>query len=166
MTMKHTWAQMGGVVLAACLCMAVGAPARAGDAPAGESATRQVAQVAVEIKQETGQVAKNTAQLEWNEESAVVFEGAEHKHDVSVKLVRREGNSKKVSVTVAYKRDGQAVIAPHTFDTTVKKREVIRIEGGLAIALTVTPKTIKLEPPKKKEPDVDLGDGNDPLSGL
>ena len=80
----------------------------------------------------------------------------------------RQGNSKKVSVTVAYNRGGEDIIAPYEFDAKVKKREVLRIEGNLAIAVTITPK--KAAPPKAEEddkPKLDVsGDPDDPLAGL
>lgn len=138
-----------------------------GAAPVAEQQThKQVAEVKIEIRQETGKVVKNVATVDWNQNAEVVFEAEEQKHDLDVKLVREGDKSRKVSVTMAYSRDGQAVIAPYSFDTTVKKREVIRIEGGLAIAVTVTPKKVKVEKPKDETPDVDIGEGNDPLSGL
>lgn len=166
-SMHRTFARVAGLVMGACIAFGVAErPARAADLPMAEAETKQVAHVKVEIRQESGEVAKNTAQLEWNAESDVSFKGAEHQHDVQLKLVRPSAKSSKLSVTLSYNRDGEAIIAPYTIDTKVKKREVIRIEGGLAIALTVTPKKVKVAPPKEKKPGFNPGEGDDPLSGL
>lgn len=165
--MQHAVPRVAGLMLSACFALGVlETPAAAADSPMAEATTKQVAQVRVEIKQESGEVAKNTAQLEWNEASSLTFEAAEHKHAVQLQLSRDSAKSKKVSITLAYDRDGEAIIAPYTIDTKVKKREVIRIEGGLAIAVTVTPKKIKVAPPKEQKPDFNPGEGDAPLSGL
>lgn len=130
--------------------------------------TKQVALVKIEIKQPTGNVVKNEGDLvEWNEDAAVVIDTEDQKHAVSLKLGRESEKASKVNVTLAYDLDGQPVIAPYSFDTRVKKREVVRIEGGLAIAVTITPKTVQLEPPKKKREKIEgVKDPNDPLDGL
>lgn len=135
--------------------------------PVTEQQTHKlVAEVKIEIRQESGKVVKNVAEVEWNQAAEVVFEAEDHKHDVDLQLQRANGKSKNVNVTMAYERDGKAIIAPYEFDARVKKREVIRIEGGLAIAVTVTPKRKKIEAPKQEPPAVDPGEGDDPLSGL
>ncbi len=160
--------------MAAVLAAAVGlvaAPALA-SAPATPAAAKtedakQVANVKVEIRQESGKVVKGSTQLEWNEDGSLSIEEDGTKHRVKLR-VDREGNSKNVSITVAYERGGEDIIAPYEFDAKVKKREVLRIEGNLAIAVTVTPK--KVAAPKKKEddkPKLDVGgDPDDPLAGL
>ena len=159
--------------LAALLAAAVGliaVPALA-SAPATPVAAeaeqpKQVAAVKVEIRQESGKVIKGSTQLEWNEDGSLSIEEDGTKHKVKLRL-EREGKSKKVNVTVAYTRGGEDIIAPYEFSAKMKKREVLRIEGNLAIAVTITPK--KLAPPKQKDdkPKLDVGgDPDDPLSGL
>lgn len=165
--MDRTLSRVGGLMVGACVVLGVApSPAAAALTPMAEADTKQVAQVKLEIRQESGKVAKNTAQLEWNAASGISFEAADHQHDVHLELVRPSAKSNKLSITVAYERDGEAIIAPYTVDTKVKKREVIRIEGGLAIALTVTPKKVKVAAPIDKKPDFNPGEGDDPLSGL
>ncbi len=144
------------------------APAAAAKVAAKEE-TKQVAGVEVEIRQESGDIVKGSAQLEWNEDGALSIEqdGTEHKLALRV---NREGNSQKVNITVAYSRGGKAIVAPYAFDAKVKKREVLRIEGNLAISVTVTPTTVaaaKKEEKTEDKPKLDLtGDPDDPLAGL
>ncbi len=141
-------------------------------APAVEAAaqqeSKQVASIQVEIRQESGDVVKGSTQLEWNEDGTLSIEEDGTKHKLNLR-VDREGNSKKLSITVAYSRGGKDIVAPYAFDAKVKKREVLRIEGNLAIAVTVTP--TKVAAPKKDKgkdkPKLDVsGDADDPLAGL
>ncbi len=137
--------------------------------PAAEQSkaeTKLMADVKVEIRQESGSVVKGAATVEWNEDGSLSIEEDGTKHDLNLRI-DREGNSKKVSITLAYARGGEDIIAPYTFDAKVKKREVLRVEGNLAIAVTVTPKKVKVEPPKEKKPRLNVGDDpDDPLAGL
>lgn len=130
--------------------------------------TKQVASIKVEIRQESGEVIKGSTQLEWNEDGSLSIEqdGTNHKLELRVE---REGKSKKLSITVAYSRGGEAIVAPYAFDAKVKKREVLRIEGNLAIAVTVTPTSVAVvkEDKGQDKPKLDLsGDEDDPLAGL
>lgn len=137
-------------------------------APAAtESEAKIVAAVKVEIRQESGSVVKGDALLDWNEDGTVSIEHDGTQHDLAVRL-DRSGNSKKLSVTLAYTRGGEDVVAPYTFDAKIKKREVLRVEGNLAIAITVTPKKAAPEkPPEPKKPRLETGDdSDDPLAGL
>lgn len=131
--------------------------------------TKQVAAVEVEIRQESGKIVKGSTELEWNEDGSLSIEEDGTKHEVELRI-EREGKSKKVSVTVAYSRGGEDIIAPYEFDAKVKKREVLRIEGNLAIAVTITPKKVAAPPKQEEEPNkpkLDLsGDPDDPLAGL
>lgn len=129
--------------------------------------TKQVANVKVEIRQESGEIVKGSAQLEWNEDGTLSIEQDGTTHKLNLR-VEREGNSKKLNITVAYNRGGEAIVAPYAFGAKVKKREVVRIEGNLAIALTVTPtKVVTKEAKGEDKPKLDLsGDEDDPLAGL
>ncbi|MEM6296383.1 MAG: hypothetical protein AAGA54_34255 [Myxococcota bacterium] len=128
--------------------------------------TKLMADVKVEIRQESGNVVKGAATVDWNEDGSLSIEADGTKHDLNLRI-DREGNSKKVSITLAYARGGEDIIAPYTFDAKVKKREILRVEGNLAIAVTVTPKKVKVEAPKEKKPRVNVGDDpDDPLAGL
>jgi hypothetical protein len=106
----------------------------------------EVAIIKVELKLESGKVIKHDGVLfEWGDEGNVVLKYDDHTHDVALKVERPDENGKKVDLTVGYSRDGELIIQPQAVSTEVKKREVIRIEGGAAIALTGTPKKVKLD---------------------
>lgn len=135
---------------------------------AAQQETKQVASIKVEIRQESGEVVKGSTQLDWNEDGTLSIDqdGTDHKLQLRVE---REGKSKKLNITVAYSRGGEDIVAPYAFDAKVKKREVVRIEGNLAIAVTVTPKKVEAAKKDKGEdkPKLDLtGDEDDPLAGL
>jgi len=148
---------------------------------AEDDAPKDVASVKIELKQASGKVLKyDGALLEFGADGNVTFKADDHVHDVSLRIDRAEG--KAISLTVGYTKDGNAIITPQTVDSEIKKREVIRIEGGVAIAITVTSKVAKkaapeekppeetpeeppAEQPKKKDRIVDPG-GNDPLDGV
>jgi hypothetical protein len=146
---------------------------------AEEDAPKDVASVKIELKQPSGKVLKyDGAILDWGADGNVSFKADDHVHDVALRI-DRAGDQKAISLTVGYTKDGQPIIASHTVDSEIKKREVIRIEGGLAIAITVTPKANKAatpkpeeeepkeeEKPKKKDRIIDGGGGNDPLDGV
>ncbi len=135
---------------------------------AAQQETKQVASIKVEIRQESGEIVKGSTQLDWNEDGTLSIDqdGTDHKLQLRVE---REGKSKKLNITVAYSRGGQDIVAPYAFDAKVKKREVVRIEGNLAIAVTVTPTKVATVKEDKGEdkPKLDLsGDEDDPLAGL
>ena len=161
--------------LAAPLSLALAAPDAAAAAKKTEKQDqtfKQVAQIKVEIKQESGKVIKTKGTVDFGAQGTLALAGDDHSHSVHVKVDRTEEKS-EVSITLGYDRDGEAIIAPYSFDTKVKKREVIQIEGGIAIALQVTPKKVAVEaPPPEEKPEereekLELeGDNNDPLGGL
>jgi len=144
---------------------------------------REVAQIKIELKLDSGRVVKmdDLFTVDWGVQNQLEIEADGSNHQLSL-MVERTGDkkSKKLSITVGYDRDGEAIIAPYTFDTKLKKREVVRIEGGLAIALTVTPKVLEGEggtiteeeelPPEEVVPPRDKieidDDDEDPLGGL
>lgn len=151
-----------GLIAAPAQASAPGAPVAA----AATSEAKQVAAVEVEIRQESGKIVKGSTQLEWNEDGSLSIDEDGTKHRVDLRI-DRQGKSSKLAVTVAYDRGGKAIIAPYEFSTKVKKRYVVRIEGNLSLAVTVTPK--KVEPPKEEDdkPKLDLdSDADDPLAGL
>jgi hypothetical protein len=148
--------------------------------------TDEVAQVKIEIKLESGRVVKPesafTVGYGVDNNLEIQADGAKHQFLLNVK---RKGDKSKeakaVSITIGYDRDGEAIIAPYTFDAKVKKREVLRIEGGIAIAFTVTPKKVEGEakdppeeaqpeepdeqPPKTKKKKIETCKEDDPLCG-
>lgn len=155
-------------VLATLLVAAV-APApvsasRSEPALAKKHKTRSVAAVRVEIRQENGDIIKSASTiLEWDEEGTVSIEVDETIHDVDVLLDRKGA---RADMTLAYTRAGEKIIAPFQLDIKLWKREVIRSDGGLAIAVTVTPKRIEVEAERPKRPRIDDDGGDDPLDGV
>jgi hypothetical protein len=163
-----------------------------GDAGGGSEEIPQpkdeVAQVKIEIKLESGRVVKpeNSFTIDYGVDSnlEIQADGAKHQFLLNIKRKGKEGKSKEaqeVSITVGYDRDGEAIIAPFTFDAKVKKREVLRIEGGIALAFTITPKKVQGEAPKQEEQPQEPGeqpkpkpkkkkietcDSDDPLCGV
>lgn len=117
----------------------------------------EVAQVKIEIKLESGRVVKpeSSFTVDYGVDSnlEIQADGAKHQFLLNVKRKGDKGKeAKEVSITIGYDRDGEAIIAPFTFDAKVKKREVLRIEGGIAIAFMVTPKKVEgAVPPKTEE---------------
>jgi hypothetical protein len=149
-----------------------------------EEAPKDSASIKIELKQESGKVLKyDGAVLDWGADGNVEFKADNHVHDVALRVDRGEGEGKTIQLTVGYTRDGKAIIEDHTVSSEIKKREVIRIEGGIAIAITVTPKPSKAapppeetkpeekpeepsEPPAPKKRKIEGGDSDDPLDGL
>jgi hypothetical protein len=145
--------------------------------------TKQVANAKVELKTVTGAVVKGQLNLDWGKDGSVELAAGETKHAVGIK-VDRDGEAQQITVTLSYEVDGSPVIEPYTFDMSVGKREVIRVEDGAAIALTVTPKKVKSgqtpAPPPEEPPEEDGDEGggggggkievgpgvDDPLGGL
>ena len=172
---RSTPRALAAVIAAAIGLVAVPAVASAPKAsPAAAKAEhkKQVAGVKIEIRQESGKVIKGDTQLDWNEDGSLSIEQDGTKHKLALR-VERDGNSNKLSVTLAYARGGEDIVAPYTFDAKVKKREVVRIEGNLAIAVTVTPKQVAAPPDTpsedagKDKPKLDVSDdSDDPLAGL
>lgn len=150
--------------------------------------TDEVAQVKIEIKLESGRVVKPedvfTLGYGVDNNLEIQADGAKHQFLLNVKRKGTKGKeAKEVSITVGYDRDGEAIIAPFTFDAKVKKREVLRIEGGIALAFVVTPKKVETaeappegeqqpeEPseqpkPKQKKKKIETCDSDDPLCGV
>ncbi len=160
-------------VVGLCAVPALASAPQPSPAAAKAEQKKQVAGVEVEIRQESGEVVKGDTQLDWNQDGSLSIEKDGTKHKLALR-VDRDGNSNKLSVTLAYARGGKDIVAPYTFDAKVKKREVLRIEGNLAIAVTITPKqAAKVEAPKteeepgKNKPKLDVsGNSEDPLAGL
>ena len=120
----------------------------------------------VEIKQSSGKVLRGKPrQLEWEAQSSVQLEADGHVHDVQLQVEKKDDQGRKLGVTLAYDVDGEAVIAPFEYDTTAKKREILRVDGGIALAVTLTPKKIEIEAPEPDD-DIEVPDGQNPLDGL
>ncbi|MFO0635718.1 MAG: hypothetical protein U0168_22995 [Nannocystaceae bacterium] len=113
----------------------------------------ETASIKIELKQASGKVLKyDGAQLEWGADGNVEFKADNHVHDIALRIDRAEGGGKAIDLTVGYARDGHEIMAETTIASEIKKREVIRIEGGIAIAITVSAKASKQEQPKEEPP--------------
>lgn len=123
--------------------------------------------VRVEIKLPGAVLKSNYQRLEWDMPDAVELERGDAKHRVDVTVAKRDDNGRKLTLTVSYEQDGRAVIAPFTFDTTAKKREILSTEGGVALAITVKPKKVAVEKTERDEDEqLDGHQSDDPLDGL
>ena len=160
MSFTHRWTPRLALLLACASLPLTSANAAPGDAatPAAE-AQHNVASVKIELKQASGKVLKyDGAVLEWGADGNVEIKYEDHVHDIALRVERPDDKQKQISLTVGYSKDGRAVIEPTTVASEIKKREVVRIDGGIAIAITVTPKNVKLdddgepiEPPEETE---------------
>ncbi len=89
------------------------------------------------------------------------FEGITHTFLVDLS---RDGKS-KAGVKLTYLAGGEEVVRNYGFDAKLNKREVLRLDDGTALALTISTKTIKPLPVEERE-KLKGADGNrDPLSG-
>jgi hypothetical protein len=160
MSFTHRWTPRLALLLACASLPLTSANAQpgAGATPAAE-AQHNVASVKIELKQPGGKVLKyDGAVLEWGADGNVEFKHDDHVHDVALRIERPDDKQKQISLTVGYSKDGHAVIEPTTVASEIKKREVVHIDGGIAIAITVTPKNVKgagdgdaAEPPEETE---------------
>ena len=118
------------------------------------------ANVKLEVKQGP-KVHKDPGQtIRWEELTRIPLDIDGQVHEFLV-VVSRSGE--KAEVTLSYNLDGNEIMRKYTFDTKIKKREVLRLDGGGALAVTVTPQTIK--PHKSGHKKVEKVEGEDPLSG-
>jgi hypothetical protein len=118
------------------------------------------ANVKLEVKQGP-KVHKDPGQtIRWEELTRIPLDIDGQVHEFLV-VVSRSGE--KAEVTLSYNLDGNEIMRKYTFDTKIKKREVLRLDGGGALAVTVTPLTVK--PYKSGHKKVEKVEGEDPLSG-
>jgi hypothetical protein len=158
MSLAYRWTPRLALLLAcASLPLTSANAAPADDAAPAAEAEHNVASVKVELKQASGKVLKyDGALLEWGAEGNVEFKYDDHVYDIALLIDRVDDKQKQIKLTVGYSKDGHAVIEPTTLDSEIKKREVVRVDGGIAIAITVTPKNVKgegdgdpVEPPEE-----------------
>lgn len=155
-----------------------------GDDDAQVEAEAEVAQIKIEIKLESGRVVKpdDNFTVDFGVENSLEIQADGSNHQFMLKVDRKgdKQQSKEVVLTVGYDRDGEAIVAPYSFDAKVKKREVLRIEGGMALAFTITPKKkttgatpteeeeeeVPEEPKQKPRDKIGTCDKDDPLCGV
>lgn len=126
---------------------------------------QKLAQVKVEIREEDGEVIKHKELVPWRETSTIEIEGAGHTHSVTVTPAPVK-KSMKLEMTFSYDRDDTAIVSAYSYESKMWKRELLRVEGGLAIAITVVPKTIELPPEPPKRDELEHDETEDPLGNL
>ncbi len=122
----------------------------------------EMATVTIEIKGDGGKVRKNSPQyVQWDQLTRIPVDFQGQIHEFDVQVANKGG---QVGVTISYNVGSDAVLADYKFDTKPKFREVLRIDNGMALAITVTPQTVK--PYTKKERERLEGKAEkDPLAG-
>lgn len=150
----------------------VATPAGATNDPKGgdDDQAVDVASVKLELKQENGKVfTHDGAIFDWGADGDIVITQDDHRHSIALRIDRPQPQGKKIKLTIAYSRDGTPIIAPYEMAAEIKKRAVLRIEGGAAIAITVTPKTLGQDNHQEAPRDKIKGPGedtNNPLDGI
>lgn len=138
---------------------------------AGESDEDQTydygAKVKIELRMEDGTTVTHRGEMrsfgnEWRFE----FEGGEHSHVVTLNAEGKEGD-KQLKVSLAYDRDGMAIIAPFKADFPIRKRQSFWTDTGkIAIALTFTPTKFEREDKSRDDKDkIAPGEDDNPLGG-
>lgn len=125
------------------------------------------AKVKIEVRMENGETVTHRGEMRsFGNEWRFAFEGAEHNHVVTLNADGKEGD-KQLKVTLAYDRDGMAIIAPFKADFPVRKRQTFWTDtGNIAIALTFIPTKFEREDKSRDDKDkIDPGDSDDPLGG-
>ena len=139
------------------------APATVPEDPAeGLTEPTSMASVKLEIKGEDGKVFKDKGKvIRWDQLTRIPIDFGSRMHEFDLLLGQ---DKKSVDVQISYTVGGKEVLRKYKFDTKVGTREVIQIEGGIAVALTVTPKTVKPRPAAERD-KVEAGGSRDPLAG-
>ncbi|MCX4241128.1 hypothetical protein [Paraliomyxa miuraensis] len=185
-------ARWGAVLVAIGLLMGPLPSVRAADDPEDEEiedgeeteapVVRGAADVKIEVKLESGRVVKpeSAVHVDYGVQTGVELQADGSKHQFQLTIMPKGDGKKEVAITVGYDRDGEPIVAPYTFDAKVKKREVLRIEGGMALAFTITPKKVDgeqapapdeeqpTEPVEKPKPKdkIEVCEEDDPLCGI
>jgi hypothetical protein len=132
------------------------------DPALGLTEATNMATVRLEIKDDTGKVFKDTPKvLRWDEPFRIPLEIGNQVHEVDVEVSR---DGKTVEIVLGYLLGGQELVRNFRLETNANKRELVRIEGGIALAITVGSKTIKPKPQKERD-KVEAATGTDPLAG-
>lgn len=71
----------------------------------------------------------------------------------------------KASVKLTYLAGGEEIVRNYGFDAKLNKRELLRLDDGTALALTVSTRTIKPLPKEERERLEGVNGNRDPLAG-
>jgi hypothetical protein len=123
----------------------------------------EMATVTIEIKGNGGKVRKSSPQyVQWKQLTRIPvdFEGQIHEFDLELS----KSSASSLGVVISYTLGAEDVLRDYKFDTKPKFREVLRIDNGTALAITITPKTVKPYTKKERE-KLEGGAEKDPLAG-
>ena len=140
-------------------------PAKPIEDPAeGLTEPKDFAVVKLEVKQTNKKVYKDSTGkvVDWGVPTRVEVDFDGHKHAFLVTATR--SGKTGVAVEIDYALDGTDVIRSADLASKLKERGVLLIEGGGAIAVTVSNKNVKPKAAPKKDTITQPG-GKDPLSG-
>lgn len=121
------------------------------------------ASVKIELRTDKGKVHKTSGYAFPYDQLTRVefdFEGINH-----IFLLDLGMDGSKASVKMTYLAGGEEVVRNYGFDVKLKKREVLRLDDGTGVALTVSNKTIKPLPAEEREKLKGADGDRDPLSG-
>ncbi len=133
--------------------------------------TRQVVDLQLEIATGGQSVARIAQLLELDTDTSLALSSDGHEHAVDIIVRKADERGRKLSVTLEYLRDGQAVLETVSVEAPAKKAKIVRSEeGDVALKFTLAPRTVTAEevpPPPRRRPKIDIvEDTNDPLAGL
>lgn len=154
----------GQVAAAGPLTDEYGAVAVAKNPRAEVTKTSKWAKVKVEIRTPSGKVFKDTGKsFPYDQLTRLDFDFEGISHTFLIDL-SRDGKS-NAAVKLTYIAGGEEVVRNYGFDAKLSKREVLRLDDGTALALTVSNKTIKPLPAEVREQLEGADNDRDPLSG-
>jgi hypothetical protein len=140
-------------------------PAKPIDDPTeGLTEAKDFAVVKLEVKQSNKKVYKDPAGkvVDWSVPTRVEVDFDGHKHAFVVTATR--SGKTGVAIEIDYALDGTEVLRSAALPSKLKERGVLLIEGGGAIAVTVSNKHVKPKAAPPKDTITQPG-GKDPLSG-
>ena len=139
-----------------------GAVAIAKDPRAEVDKDTKWARIKLEIKTPEGKLFKDPGQvMPFDQLTRVDFDFEGLTHTFLLDLSQDGG---KVGVKVTYLAGGEEVVRNYGFDARVDKREVLRLDDGTALAMTIGTKTIKPLPKAERE-KLEGAKTRDPLAG-
>ena len=155
-------------VATALLVAAPAAPTFAADDAQAEVETREVVDLELKIATEGRAVGSLTRLVELDKDTSLALQADGHEHAVDINVRKVDDKGKKLSVTLGYQVDGEAVMESVTLEAAAKKAKVVRSDSGqVALSLKLAPKVVSVDelPPPRRHVDIVEGT-DDPLAGL
>jgi len=159
---------MSAVAIAAALLTAApAATSFAADDPEAEVQTREVVQLELKIASGGRAVGMLAQLVELDTETSLALSSDGHEHAVDIEVHKADEDGKRLSVTLGYQLDGEAVMQSMTIEAAPKKAMVVRSDdGAVALSLELAPKMVSVEEPAPSRPRFEVEDTNDPLAGV